>query len=127
MQIRHHQPDPRLPAIVAAIKDQMRRRGHTQSQVARASGVNQGEVSRILANQRKRLTNPIRRLCKYANYYADDARQENNRSDELSQVLGKVIGDNPAAVEILTRVVQTLLPILRTYRPSPSRHTRKDT
>lgn len=126
MQIRHHQSDPRLPAIIAAIKGQMRRRGHTQSQVALMAGVNQGEISRILGNQRKRLTKPVLKLCKYADYYANGSTRTNTRADELSQVLSTVIGDNPEALEILTQVVQALLPILRRYRPAAPRHTRSD-
>lgn len=104
----------------------MRRRGHTQSQVALMAGVNQGEISRILGNQRKRLTKPVLKLCKYADYYANGSTRTNTRADELSQVLSTVIGDNPEALEILTQVVQALLPILRRYRPAAPRHTRSD-
>lgn len=96
----------------------MCRNRHTQSKVSRLTQVNQAEISKILAGQRRTFTHPVLRLCKYAHYDADSAVTHEDAADRLSQLVRGELQDNPKAHAILLQVLEALLPVLREYRPT---------
>lgn len=105
-----------MPLICLAISQKMAALGHTQPDVSKLTGVSQGEVSRILAGHRKKVTGPVLALCKYAEFDADSGPQPDGAELRLSQAVRGAIGDNPAAAQALTRILEALAPVLRTYR-----------
>ena len=124
MPILKYQGDTRLPAIIAATRRKMRERGDTQSDIAQHIGVTQGEISKILSGQRRRLTKPIIKLCQYANYDVATDSDDGGYLGPLSQVLREAIDDNPDAEEALVHILHALLPLLRNYTTPGSGHGR---
>lgn len=120
MPISRANVDPLLLRLPAALQARMAELGHNQMEAAKAAGVSQSDVSRALNGQRKRLTEPMRRLCQYANVHADTAPDAEHSIAELSQLLRRVIGDNPHAAPQLSAVLHSLAPLLATYHPSTS-------
>lgn len=75
--------------------------------------MSQSRLSRFLAGEGKRMTRHLRALCDYAQIPHKPHAQPAIVEHELSQVLREVIGDNPAAAQVLTRIVQAVAPALR--------------
>lgn len=92
--------------------------GHTQCEVSRLTHVNQAEISKILAGQRRTFTRPILKLCKYAHYDADSPMAREDAAERLSQLVRGQLRDNPEAHTVLLHVLEALLPVLREYRPT---------
>jgi transcriptional regulator with XRE-family HTH domain len=110
-----------MTGIRAAIEQRMMQLDHSQSQVAELTSVPQSDVSRILSGQRKRVTKSVLALCQYANYDVETTYEFSRLERELSQVLRGVIGENPAAAPILTRILKALAPLLTAYHPAEPR------
>ena len=119
MPNRHHSIDPRLSEIRAAVRRQMEQRGHTQKDLVAATGLSQSQISRFLAGQGKRLTGRIESLCEYAGIDAKSHDAHQAAQLQLSQALGHAIGNNIAAAQALTRIVQVLAPVLRHFPSEP--------
>lgn len=109
-----------MPSIRKAVEEQMTKLGHTQPTVSKLTGVSQSNLSRFLAGQRKRVTDPVKALCQYAEYSADSSPSVNEIERTLSQAVRRAVGDNPAAAKVLTSVLDALAPLLRDYQPSQS-------
>jgi transcriptional regulator with XRE-family HTH domain len=109
-----------MPLIVQAITRQMETRGENQPQVSKATGVSQSEVSRILAGERRKVTDHVRALCKYAGIDVDADTEISHVQQRLSQAVRGAIGDNAMAAQALTRILEALTPVLRDYQPDPA-------
>lgn len=120
MPNRRHPSDPRIDPIREAVERQMKRHGHSQPRVSELTGVSQSNISRLLSGQRKRVTSPVRALCQYAEFDPNSTAQFAEVERRLSQVLRGAIGDNAAAAAALTKILEALAPVLRTYQPNDS-------
>lgn len=95
----------------------MKLRGHTQQAVAELTGVSQGEISRVLAGRRRKINPPLLRLCDYANFEIEAIEGPGPNQLLLSHALRRAIGDNPASIPVLTRILDALAPVLHQYQP----------
>jgi transcriptional regulator with XRE-family HTH domain len=118
MPNKNQPADSRLAAIRVAIERKMDELGHTQQQVAEATGVTQSSISRLLSGERKRISKAVLRLCQYAEIDADDVSPRDEAQERASQLLRTIIGDNPAAASAVARVLEVLAPILLSHRPT---------
>ena len=95
-----------LPAALAARMDKL---GHTQKDVEAATGVHQSQVSRALSGDRKRLTDSMKRLCRYADI---DEQGATRREQDLQTLLDKLTSLGPVAEECVRGVLRSLEPLL---------------
>lgn len=95
----------------------MERNGHSQPEVSKVTGVSQSNISRLLAGERKRVTECVKKLCHYAGVDAETDAPTMDAHRRLSQALRGAIGDNPQAALALASVIESLAPLLRSYRP----------
>lgn len=123
MQNRKHLVDPRIEGIRQALHRKMAKREHSQLAVAELTGVPQSAISRFLSGRCKRITKNILQLCKYAEFDTKGLQGKGHEERRLSRALHGALGDNPAATEILTQIVESLTPLLRTYNPRRPTHS----
>lgn len=117
MQNRWHATDPFIAQIRIAVRAHMVANKHTQNQVVKLTGMPQSQLSRFLNGGGKRMTRHLQALCDYAKIPHKPHVQPTIVEQQLSQVLREAIGDNPAAAQALTRIVQVLTPVLRHLPP----------
>jgi hypothetical protein len=82
------------------------------------TGVSQSNISRLLAGERKRVTGCVKKLCQYAGVDAETDAPAGDAQRRLSQALSRAIGDNPQAALALASVIESLAPLLRSYKPA---------
>lgn len=90
----------------------MKQLGHIQDDVFKATGVPQPQISRALAGRRKRLTEPMRALCRYAGIDVEDSSAQTSSGD-LVRLVQELAGDNPAAASALHGVLLSIGPLIR--------------
>lgn len=90
----------------------MKQLSHTQDDVYRATGVPQPQISRALAGRRKRLTEPMRALCRYACIEIEDSSAQ-ALSDDLVRLVQDLAGGSPAAASALHGVLSSIAPLIR--------------
>jgi hypothetical protein len=93
----------------------MEQLGHVQSDVSKATGVPQPQISRALAGRRKRLTEPMRALCRYAGIDVEDGSKQ-ALSIDLVRLVQDLAGDSPAAATALHGVLSSIAPLIRKNR-----------
>ena len=98
----------------------MARNGHSQKNVADIARTNQSEISRVLRGERKRLTATVQRLCQYAKYEITDSPRLSEAELRLSQVLREAVGNNSAAAIALTRIIESVTPLLHALKAAQS-------
>lgn len=118
MPNRRHDTDLRMAEIRSALRAAMERNGHSQSEVSKVTGVSQSNVSRLLAGERKRVTECVKRLCHYAGVDAETDAPAMDAHRRLSQALSGAIGNNSQAALALASIIESLTPLLRSYRPA---------
>lgn len=103
----------RLPA---ALRERMHANGHTQIDVERLTGVPQPQISKALSGVRKRPTEPMRKLCQYADIEAQGGVPH---TAELTELLQRVVASGPATAECVRGILQSLaaLSAARTDKP----------
>jgi hypothetical protein len=93
----------------------MKQLGHIQDDVSKATGVPQPQISRALAGRRKRLTEPMRALCRYAGIDVEDSSTK-ALSNDLVRLVQDLAGDSPAAASALHGVLSSIAPLIRKKR-----------
>jgi len=93
----------------------MKQLGHIQGDVSKVTGVPQPQISRALAGRRKRLTEPMRALCRYACLDIEDSSTQAS-SDDLIRLVRDLAGDSPAAASALHGVLSSIAPLIRKNR-----------
>lgn len=111
--------DPVLLRLPQALRARMVKLDHTQMDVERLTGVPQPQISRALNGVRKRLTGPMSKLCLYAELSTAHRQSATVGASvsELSRLLEELLGDSPAAAEIVKGVLLSLAPLVAGYRP----------
>lgn len=116
MPTRPQPVDPRLPPALRRVRAAMDARGHVQKDVVSATGLTQPQVSKVLAGERRRITDTVRAICQYADFDIDAAYEPGPEGLPLSQTARRLLEDNPAAAAVVARIVDVLVPALL---PSP--------
>ena len=108
--------DPLMARLPAALRERMHANGHTQIDVEKLTGVPQPQISKALKGVRKRSTEPMRRLCRYA---AIGAKDDAPHTAELVELLQQVVASGPATAECVRGILQNLaaLSAARTDKP----------
>jgi transcriptional regulator with XRE-family HTH domain len=86
--------------------------GHLQKDVVSATGLTQPQVSKVLAGERRRITDTVRTICQYAGFDVDAAYEPGPEGLPLSQTARRLLEDNPAAAAVVARIVDVLIPAL---------------
>lgn len=102
-----------MAQLPAALKARMHRKGHIQEDVEAITGVSQPQISKALKGRRKRLTEPMRRLCQYASI---EIRDEAPADLELARLLQQVIEVSPAAAECVRDILRGLVTLLESHK-----------
>ncbi len=101
-----------LPQDIAVSLDQLRRliesRLTSQTEVAQATGVDQSQISRILAGQARRVTSNVITLCKYANSFDASRRNDPSRNPILMSALHTVWDGSAQHAEAIAAVILSL-------------------
>jgi transcriptional regulator with XRE-family HTH domain len=102
--------DPAMLRLPEALRRRMQALGHTQSDVHAVTGVSQPQISKALNAHRKRLTEPMRALCHYADL--EVAQEQPPALAELAQLLQTLVDGNPAAADCVKGVLKSLAPLV---------------
>lgn len=97
---------PWIAQLPAALRARMDANEHTQKDVAKATGVPQPQVSRALNGQRKRPTEAMRKLCRYA-----ELEMESNDAPPIAELVGllqRVVAGGPEATTCAKGVLENL-------------------
>jgi len=105
----------RLPV---ALRERMDANRHTQVEVEKLTGVPQPQISKALKGVRKRPTEPMRRLCRYASIEVHDGAPN---TAELSALLQKVLAHGPATAECVRGILQSLAALTAANTDKPGR------
>lgn len=104
--------DPRLAQALPLVRAYMEAQGHQQKDVVFATGLTQPQVSKVLAGERRRVTETVRVICQYAGIDIDTASGAGPEGLPLSQTARRLLEDNPATAAVVARVVDVLVPAL---------------
>lgn len=80
-----------------------------QKHVAQKTGVNQGQISRILSGESRRVSSAVLKICEYAKinpFVTSDYELANDV--DLIDALRLVVGKDPAKARKITRVIRAL-------------------
>ncbi|TCV81067.1 helix-turn-helix domain-containing protein [Sulfurirhabdus autotrophica] len=80
----------------------------TQTQIASAIGVDQSQVSRILAGQLIRASSNVQKLCKFANQLAVFGMHDPRRNTLLMDALSSVWDGSPEHATAIANVILSL-------------------
>lgn len=116
MSTRKHDLHPALRALPGALRARMDVLGHAQIDVEAATGVPQPQISRALNGVRKRLTPPMRELCRYAGLDDMSIPSVSDASQEVAILLQHMIGDSAPAAAHMKGVLRSLAPLVADYR-----------
>lgn len=105
--------------LPVALRARMDISGHTQKDVEATTGVSQSQISRALNGKRKRPTEAMQKLCRYANL--EIKNESASALAELYALLQQVIAGGPAAAACVKGVLESLVPLLE----NPARYKRK--
>lgn len=82
----------------------------TQKQIEQYCKVSQGQVSRILSGENKRVSGAVLKICKYANINPFlTADYELTNDIDLIDAIRLAVGKDPAKARTITRVIQALV------------------
>lgn len=105
-----------LPDIVNDVRAFVASHKCAQRVLAKKAKCNQGTISRALANEPKRLSRTLKRLCKYANIPIDEndmpARQRELPSNLVHAIQGVWNGEQEHA-DALARVLRSVGALVR--------------
>lgn len=88
----------------------------TQSQIANVTGIDQSQVSRILAGQLIRASANVQKLCKFANQLAIFGMHDPRQSGVLMDALSSVWDGSPEHAAAIANVIQSLRPFKEVTR-----------
>lgn len=97
---------PWIAQLPAALRARMDANEHTQKDVEYATGVPQPQISRALNGQRKRPTEAMRKLCRYA-----ELKVEGKDAPPMAELVGllqRVVAGGPAATICAKGVLENL-------------------
>lgn len=122
MSNRKHKVHPALRALPGALRARMDSLGHDQKDVEAATGVPQPQISRALNGARKRLTEPMRELCRYAGIDDGSPADASDVAQEVAILLKHMIGDSAPAAAHMKAVLRSLAPLMADYRRRTAVH-----
>jgi transcriptional regulator with XRE-family HTH domain len=101
-----------LPSDIQAALDKLRllvtSRQVSQTDVSLATGVDQSQISRILAGQVRRVSGNVIELCKFANNFDVSPDRDPSESAVLMSALRSVWDGTPAHAEAIASVLLSL-------------------
>lgn len=98
-----------------ALRARMKEDGLTQIALSNRISVSQPEISRALAGKRKRLSEPMRRLCVYAGLI-DVQHESSSPRERLNTLIQEIVGDSDEAAQLIERTLLSLAPALAALR-----------
>lgn len=116
MPNRVHDVHPAMRNLPGALRAQMERLGHDQKDVEIRTGVPQPQISRALNGVRKRLTQPMRELCRYADIDCDSLTLAISEAGDIAALLQEMVGTSAPAASQMRIVLRSLAPLLADYR-----------
>ena len=99
-----------MTQLPGALRARMEANGHTQKDVEIATGVPQPQISRVLNGQRKRPTDAMQKLCRYAELEMDGESAPS--LVELMGLLQRLVSGGPAATACAKGVLESLTLLL---------------
>ncbi|WP_202845040.1 helix-turn-helix domain-containing protein [Luteimonas saliphila] len=96
--------------LPSALKERMKAFGHTQCDVERLTGVPQPQISKVLKGARKRLTAPMKALCRYAE--TGESRAAETRISVLAGQLVKAVAKEPSRTEAVESALEGLIALV---------------
>lgn len=107
---------PQTSALLLVLKRAILNGSVTQSSVAIATGVDQSQISRVLAGQVKRESPNVLALCKYARNLHKTRKVDPRQSDPLINALREVWDGSPEHAEALAGVIRSLARLSGGYK-----------
>lgn len=101
---------PWMTRLPGALRARMDSNGHTQKDVEVATGVPQPQISRVLNGQRKRPTEAMLKLCRYAELKTGE--ESATSWVELTELLQRLVAGGPAATACAKGVLESLTLLL---------------
>jgi transcriptional regulator with XRE-family HTH domain len=111
---------PATEALLAA--QEARKRGLTQTEIAKAVGASQSQVSRLLAGHCQRHSKLLQRVCEYVFYSQKDRSISPQQSPALMEALAAVWDGTPQHAEALALVIRSLGGLTSTHPVATSKH-----
>lgn len=105
-----------MAQLPTALRARMDANGHTQKEVEAATGVRQPQISRVLNGHRKRPTEAMKKLCRYAELETKDGNVTSLA--ELTGLLQHVVAGGPAATACAKGVLESLALLLGNHAKS---------
>lgn len=104
------QTDPRMAWLPAALDARMKAFGHKQGDVERLTGVPQPQISKVLKGTRKRLTEPMEALCRYAE--TGEGVSADTRISALAAQLVWMVAQQSSRKEAVKSVLEGLIALI---------------
>jgi transcriptional regulator with XRE-family HTH domain len=99
---------PELTAAIARLRAAVSARQVTQTQIARATGIDQSQISRILAGEARRASRHVLALCSFADRLDHDHGADPTRSSVLMDALRAVWDGTASDAEAIAGVILSL-------------------
>lgn len=107
MHIKSHTAFRSIADIRADLIKKLRSAAFTQEEIAKKTGVNQGQVSRILNGKAKRVSGNVALLCKYANVPIKK-KFDLSKDQNLMDALEVAVAGNAERAEALAGVIKAV-------------------
>lgn len=108
-----------MPSSPISLLDRLRtavsQRQITQSEIAVATGVNQSQVSRILAGPVKRFSENVQKLCAFAQALPSIPAESGDHENEAFTLLGQILEGSPQTKRGVVELMRSLLTLKRQY------------
>lgn len=85
----------------------------SQNGLAKASGVPQYQISRLLSGRTKTVTEHVSTLCDYANINADICITLPCNNKRLQDALGRVWDGNESSADLVALVIEAIGPLIK--------------
>lgn len=102
-------------AQLSRLRAAVSQRTITQAEIAATTGVNQSQVSRILAGPVKRFSENVQKLCAFAEKMPGIALERDDQDREAFALLTAILEGSPQTKQGVVELMRNLLTLKRQY------------
>ena len=96
-------------ALLERLRGLVETRHTTQMEIARATGIHQSQISRILSGNIRRSSPNVLRLCKYAEVTCTKSHQDVDLNSSLTALMERLAKESPSEALALKKVIDSLV------------------
>ena len=109
--------DSEINQCLSFLNDQLRQGKLRQIDISLVTGVDQGQVSRILSRKIKRVSKNVLKICNYANSIGSSNHPTKIATEEMIERMLRIWDQNPERATALDQLLRSIEMLLETGKP----------